>query len=151
MSGSRSIKSGLRNGSGWNNSPVIPWYIRFKGIICHMLKRISKSRIFEVSARLPEISDSSSKRSRFPVFFILFRSQEKSFRIIFTSIQSPFYNNWNKNHDKVLSCTFISSRLKIGVDHQRDLEMELKMELWGFVKTIILSSNPFAINRDLGS
>ena len=55
------------------------------------------------------------------------------------------------NHDKALSCTFISSRLKIGVDHQLDLEMELKMELWGFVKTIILSSNPFAINRDLGS
>ena len=70
---------------------------------------------------------------------------------IFISIQGLFYNNGNKNHAKVLSCTFISSRLKIGVDHQRDLEMELKMELWGFVKTIILSSNPFAINRDLGS
>ena len=50
------------------------------------------------------------------------------------------------NHDKVLSCTFISSRLKIGVDHQRDLEMELKMELWGFVLTeslIVLSLNPY--------
>ena len=50
------------------------------------------------------------------------------------------------NHDKVLSCTFISSRLKIGVDHQLDLEMELKMELWGFVLTeslIVLSLNPY--------
>ena len=33
------------------HSPVTLWYKRFKGIICHMLKRISKPRIFEVFAR----------------------------------------------------------------------------------------------------